>query len=174
VTEQLLRSFPGEDVGKGLCFPISRGLTIDIMHETIVLPMGNVLAKILGVPGGEGSLMEATRKGLPAISASRLAEVGGLTSQQLAAALGVSKRTLARKKGKSRLNAVESDRAVRLARVLTIALEVFSNRKNATIEWLHDPIVALGGKAPVEFLDTDEGLRRVEQVLVQLDYGGVT
>ena len=149
-------------------------LTIDAIHETIVLLMGNALAKVLGVSATEGNLIEATRKGLPAMSALRLAEAGGLTSQQLAAALGVSKRTLARKKGKSRLNAVESDRAVRLARVLTIALDVFGNKKSATIEWLHDPIVGLGGKAPVEFLDTDEGLRTVEQLLMQLDYGGVT
>lgn len=136
--------------------------------------MSSAVAKVLGVSAGDVNLIEVTRKGLPAISALRLAEAGGLNSEQLAAALGVSKRTLARKKGKSRLNAVESDRAVRLARVLTLALEVFGNQKNATIAWLHDPIVALGGKAPVEFLDTDEGLRRVGQVLMQLDYGGVT
>lgn len=136
--------------------------------------MSSAIAKVLGVSAGEINLIELTRKGLPAISALRLAETGGLNSEQLAAALGVSKRTLARKKGKSRLNAVESDRAIRLARVLTLALEVFGNQKNATVAWLHDPIVALGGKAPVEFLDTDEGLRRVEQLLMQLDYGGVT
>jgi len=136
--------------------------------------MSSAIAKILGVSTGEINLIEVTRKGLPSISALRLAETGGLNSEQLAAALGVSKRTLARKKGKSRLNAVESDRAVRLARVLTLALEVFGNQKSATVAWLHDPILGLGGKAPVEFLDTDEGLRRVEQVLMQLDYGGVT
>jgi putative toxin-antitoxin system antitoxin component (TIGR02293 family) len=136
--------------------------------------MSSAIAKVLGVSAGEINLIEVTRKGLPAISALRLAETGGLNNEQLAAALGVSKRTLARKRGKSRLNAVESDRAVRLARVLTLALEVFGNQKSATVAWLHDPIVALGGKAPVEFLDTDEGLRRVEPVLMQLDYGGVT
>ena len=93
---------------------------------------------------------------------------------QLAAALGISGRTLARKKGKQTLSAVESDRAVRLARVLALALEVFANRKNAVIAWLHEPVVALGGKPAVDFLDTDAGLRRVEQVLQRLDYGGVS
>jgi len=134
----------------------------------------STLATVLGIGNADIDLVDATRKGLPAISALRLAQVGGLNDQQLAGALGVSTRTLARKKGKSRLNAVESDRAVRLARVLSLALEVFANKRTATIEWLHDPIVALGGKAPVDFLDTDAGLRRVEQVLLQLDYGGIT
>src|ERR1700736_4423006 len=129
------------------------------------------LARVLGIAGAGGDLIEATRKGLPAISALRLAQAGGLSDQQLAGALGVSTRTLARKKGKSRLNAVESDRAVRLGRVLSLALEIFGNKRQATIEWLHDPIIALGGKAPVDFLDTDAGLRRLEQVLLQLDYG---
>jgi putative toxin-antitoxin system antitoxin component (TIGR02293 family) len=69
---------------------------------------------------------------------------------------------------------VESDRAVRLARVLGLALEVFQNRRNAVIAWLHDPIVALGGKAPVDLFDTDAGVRTVEQVLTRLDYGGVS
>ena len=132
------------------------------------------LARVLGIGKTDVDLIDATRKGISAISALRLAQAGGLDDRQLAAALGVSTRTLARKKGKRRLNAVESDRAVRLGRVLSLALEVFSNRKAATISWLHDPIIALGGKAPVEFLDTDTGLRRVEQVLLQLDYGGIT
>jgi|SRR5579872_3245598 len=134
----------------------------------------STLASVLGIAQTDLDLIEVTRKGIPAISALRLAQVGGLDERQLAAALGVSTRTLARKKGKSRLNAVESDRALRLGRVLSLALDVFSNKKADTIAWLHDPIIALGGKAPADFLDTDAGLRRVEQVLLQLDYGGIT
>jgi len=150
-------------------------LTIVSSHVTIVSDMTNAsIARVLGVVSQEPDLIDVTRKGLPAASALRLAETGGLNHQQLAAALGVSSRTLARKRGRGKLNAVESDRAVRLARVLTLALEVFQNRRNAVIAWLHDPIVALGGKAPVEFLDTDSGLRRVEQVLTRLDYGGIS
>lgn len=136
--------------------------------------MSSSLARVLGISNVDADLVDATRRGLPAVSALRLAHAGGLSDQQLAGALGVSTRTLARKKGKSRLNAVESDRALRLGRVLSLALEIFGNKRQATIEWLHDPIIALGGKAPVDFLDTDAGLRRVEQVLTQLDYGGIT
>ncbi|MBV8163619.1 MAG: DUF2384 domain-containing protein [Candidatus Eremiobacteraeota bacterium] len=135
---------------------------------------GAAVAKVLGVPAVGNDLVEVTRKGLPAGSALRLAEAGGLSMAQLAAALGISGRTLARKKGKQLLGTVESDRAVRLARVLALALDVFSGRKAAAIAWLHEPIVALGGKSPVGFLDTDAGVRRVEQILLRLDYGGVS
>jgi putative toxin-antitoxin system antitoxin component (TIGR02293 family) len=131
------------------------------------------IAKALGFTGIAADLIEATRKGLPAKSADRLAQLGGLSNEQLAAALGVSTRTLARQRGKAKLGPVESDRAVRLARVLGLALEVFEDR-NRSIAWLHDPIVALDGKAPVNFLDTDAGVRRIEQILTRLDYGGIS
>lgn len=130
------------------------------------------LAKVLGFPGLTTDLVDVTRKGLPAKFADRLAELGGLSAEQLASALGISTRTLARARGKAKLGPVESDRAVRLARVFGLALDVFEDRK-AAIAWLHDPIVALGGKAPVDYLDTDAGLRRVEQILIRLDYGGI-
>ena len=135
---------------------------------------GAAVARVLGVAGSGDDLVVVTRKGLPAGSAWRLAAAGGLTMAQLASALGKTGRTLARKKGKQVLSAVESDRAVRLARVFALALEVFGNRKASVVAWLHDPIPALGAKAPVDFLDTDAGLRRVEQILLRLDYGGVS
>lgn len=131
------------------------------------------IAKTLGFPTRARDLIDVTRSGLPTKIADRLAELGGLTPEQLAAALGISTRTLARQRAKARLGPVESDRAVRLARVLGLAHDVFENRKT-TISWLHDPIVALGGKAPVDFLDTDAGVRRLEQILTRLDYGGVS
>ncbi len=131
------------------------------------------IAKTLGFTGVLADLVEATRKGLPAKSADRLAQLGGLTNEQLAAALGVSTRTLARQRGKAKLGSVESDRAIRLARVLGLALDVFEDRTRA-IAWLHDPIVALGGRAPVNYLDTDAGVRRIEQILTRLDYGGIS
>src|SRR6202049_4304053 len=99
------------------------------------------LARVLGIASADGDLIDATRKGLPAISALRLAQAGGLSDQQLAGALGVSTRTLARKKGKSRLNAVESDRAMRLGRVLSLALEIFWHKRKETLAWLHASII---------------------------------
>ena len=135
---------------------------------------GAAVARVLGVATGDTDLVEVTRKGLPAGSALRLAATGGLSMAQLAGALGISGRTLARKKGKQLLGAVESDRAVRLARAFALALDVFAGRKAAVIAWLHEPIVALGGKPPVDFLDTDAGLRKIEQILLRLDYGGVS
>jgi putative toxin-antitoxin system antitoxin component (TIGR02293 family) len=132
-------------------------------------------AKILGISFLRGDVVGATRKGFPSRSVDKLAASGGLTDIQLARVLGVSSRTLARirSKPKGKLGAVESDRAIRLARVLAGARDVFGTDDKMRA-WLHSPILALGGKAPVEFLDTDAGLRRVEDVLGQIDYSGIS
>jgi putative toxin-antitoxin system antitoxin component (TIGR02293 family) len=139
------------------------------------MEMHTSTAKILGVSFLRGDVIGATRKGLPAKSVDRLAKTGGLTDQQVARALGISPRTLLRIRAKSdgRLGPVESDRAIRLARLLAIAASIFGDANNMR-GWLHDPILALGGRAPVDYLDTDAGLRRIEDVLGLIDYGGIS
>jgi putative toxin-antitoxin system antitoxin component (TIGR02293 family) len=132
-------------------------------------------ANILGVSFLRGDVIEATRKGLPAKSVDRLAKAGGFSDEQMARALGVSSRTLLRirSKGNGRLGPVESDRAIRLARLLSIATATFGDAANMR-GWLHDPILALGGRTPIDYLDTDAGLRRIEDVLGLIDYGGIS
>lgn len=132
-------------------------------------------AKILGVSFLRGDVVDATRKGLPSKAVDRLAKTGGFTDAQIARALGVSSRTLLRMRSKvdGRLGSVESDRAIRLARLLSIAAAIFGDANNMR-GWLHSPILALGGRAPVDYLDTDAGLRRVEDILGLIDYGGIS
>lgn len=130
--------------------------------------------KILGVSMLHDNLIERARKGLPASAVNELARIAGLTDPQIARAIGVSTRTLARIRTApaNLLGQVESDRALRVARVLDHARGVFEDDAKM-VRWLHNPIVALGGKAPVDFLDTDAGLRRVDTILGQIDYGGI-
>jgi len=132
-------------------------------------------ASILGVRFLRGDPIDATHKGLPFRSVSRLARAGGLSETQMARMLGVSSRTLARLRaaGNVKLGSVESDRAVRLARILAIAVDTFGDASRMR-GWLREPILALGGRAPVEFLDTDAGIRRIEDVLGLVDYGGIS
>lgn len=56
------------------------------------------------------------------------------------------------------------------ARVLRQAREVWKSEAT-TKEWLHSPVPALGGRTPIELLDTAEGRRLVSAVLLKIESG---
>jgi len=45
---------------------------------------------------------------------------------------------------------------------------------HAANRWLKRPNAALGGKPPIELLDTEPGARAVENVLGRIGYGGIS
>jgi putative toxin-antitoxin system antitoxin component (TIGR02293 family) len=64
----------------------------------------------------------------------------------------------------------ESDRAVRLARVVAQTESVFGNKDKA-LAWLRQPMKRFEGNTPIEMLASDVGSRMVEEALVQIDEG---
>ena len=84
--------------------------------------------------------------------------------------LSLTPRTMARRKTERRLNALESDRLARLARILTYASEVFGTREKAST-WLNRPNRTLEGTPPIELLDTDLGTQVVETMLGRIEHG---
>ncbi len=85
-------------------------------------------------------------------------------------ALGIAPRTLARRRRARRLSAEESDRLVRLGRILALAEDVLGDRAKAA-RWLQEPNRALGRVVPLRHLDTDIGARDVETILVRIEHG---
>ena len=84
------------------------------------------------------------------------------------------RRTLSHRKRRGEfLTHEESDRAVRLARVISLAEEIFGEVAKAG-RWLRKPKARFGGRTPLELLRTDAGARLVEEMLLQLDYGFAT
>ena len=128
------------------------------IHEGVELPQ-------------ELQIVDIIRRGFPADSVRRVAEYYGITDAQVATLLGASERTLSRRKKEDKpLDATESDRLYRLARIGARALEVFENDASAR-KWLKRPNRALGGAVPFEMLDTDAGTEQVDEVLTRIDYG---
>lgn len=94
-------------------------------------------------------------------------------SQEEIYSLIVPRRTLVHRKTRSeRLSHDESDRAVRLARITSLAEEVFGDEAKAG-RWLRKPKTRFDGRAPLDLLRTESGARLVEEMLLQLDYGMV-
>ena len=119
----------------------------------------------------ELQIVDIIRRGIPADSVRRVAEYYGISEARVATLLGASERTLSRRKKEDKpLDATESDRLYRLARIGARALEVFENDASAR-NWLKRPNRALGGAVPLEMLDTDAGTEQVDEVLTRIEYG---
>ena len=53
-------------------------------------------------------------------------------------------------------------------RILRLAERVFGDTAKAR-QWLNRPSVQLGGRTPLEMLASEDGARRVEELLAQID-----
>jgi putative toxin-antitoxin system antitoxin component (TIGR02293 family) len=116
-------------------------------------------------------LAQQVRSGLPASTVAVLAAALSLERAQVAERLKIPARTLSRRlKTKSRLTHDESDRTLRMARVVALAKEVLGTDEKAS-RWMNNPNRALGGKRPFDELDTEPGVRSVEEVLYGIAYG---
>ncbi len=86
-----------------------------------------------------------------------------------------AERTLRRRiAGRKALRRDESDRALRLFRILALAESVFGDFAKA-MRWLTKPKATLDpdhrGQAPVALLETEHGARLVEERLRQIEHG---
>ena len=110
------------------------------------------------------------RQGLSATAIDAMAKTLRLTQSELATALCIPERTLARRKKEGRLTSEESAKLVRLARVVGRAAETFEDLDTA-LDWLKSPNAALSGATPLSLLDTDIGAESVTDTLGRIAHG---
>jgi putative toxin-antitoxin system antitoxin component (TIGR02293 family) len=120
------------------------------------------------MPGDELHLL--LKAGLPFDAFERLLGLLGVPAGVLADLVGVAPRTLARRKTERSLSAIESDRLYRVAHVVAAAVGTLGSLDKARL-WLQRENRALGGTTPLSLLDTEVGVRRVEEVLARVDHG---
>lgn len=118
-------------------------------------------------------LREVVRAGLPAGSLTRLMRVYSMTQEEIATNLQIPSRTLSRRIAESgRLMASESEKVVRLARIIALADEVFDNDVEKVTYWLRRRNRALRGETPLSLMDSELGAEQVQEVLGRIQ-GGV-
>ena len=88
----------------------------------------------------------------------------------LSTLLSVSRTTLLKKKGDERFDQSTSERIMLLAEFMSYGRVVFESRERFNA-WLKKPAIALGGKSPVELLDTVYGIEEVKKELGRIEYG---
>lgn len=130
--------------------------------------------------GGEGVLharprilmdwIPLVRRGLPAASVDSIVRLTCIAQTELAKALGIPDRTLARRKREGVLSPEESAKFVRFARVVERAEEVFEDQV-AALAWLRSDNPALGGVTPLSLMDTELGADTVLDTLGRIEHG---
>lgn len=118
-------------------------------------------------------LRGAVEAGLPYASLEAVIDKFGLGRQEAAAALNLPQRTIARRKKEQRLQADESDRLLRLARISAQAAATLGSEVKAA-HWLRRPNRALGNRAPLDLIDSDIGTRQIEEILGRIEHGIVS
>jgi putative toxin-antitoxin system antitoxin component (TIGR02293 family) len=110
------------------------------------------------------------QEGFPYSALQSIRERLELSLPEAAHVLHTPLRTLARRRQDRKLQASESDRLYRLARVAGQAVQVFGAEDRA-VQWLRRPNRALNGETPLLLLDTEVGTRQVEDALGRLEFG---
>ena len=115
-------------------------------------------------------LIRKIQKGLRFSELETLQNTLDLPFEQLAAKLAISRSTLQRRKAAGRLSPDESDKVMRLQRLLEHATKVFGDVEKARA-WLKHPQYGLGGAVPLDYAETEIGAREVDDLLGRIDYG---
>lgn len=114
--------------------------------------------------------VETIRAGLPMVEFEALQNLLGLSAEELAAHLTISRSTLVRRRKSGRLEMQESDRLLRYARLFARA-EATMGDANTAKDWLKQPARALGFETPLTFAETEAGTREVENLLGRIEHG---
>lgn len=119
--------------------------------------------------GSEQNVVRLVESGLPVSVLARLQE-RGLSKAELFDVV-IPARTLKHRKARRQpLSKEESERAVRMMRVLARANSVLGDDASA-LTWLRSPKKRFQGRSPIEMLATEPGGRLVEEMLIQIDEG---
>lgn len=124
--------------------------------------------------------IEAVKAGVPAQVLATLAEDMHVTRDQLFAWAGIPRATANRKVSQSALlSQDESERVLGIARLIGLVEQVVAESGAIdgfdaavwTASWLAQPLAALGGRKPGEFIDTADGRDLVAGLVAQMQSG---
>jgi putative toxin-antitoxin system antitoxin component (TIGR02293 family) len=117
----------------------------------------------------QADLALAVRRRLPLVALKGLAQAG-LTEQEIERFVIPQRTRRHRADRKQPLTIEESDRAVRLLRIQTVAEDTFGSKEKAHA-WLRRPLSELGGETPLDTAQTDAGARVIETILAKIAWG---
>lgn len=157
----------GRDLSRAVDLIESRPIE-GALEEVITAKLGGEAVLRRPVKTAE-DIVELVRAGLPLRAFDTVRISGRFTEKELQAV--IPSRTLRHRRTKrERLTVEESDRAVRLLRIQTLADMAFGNTRKAD-RWLRRPSAMFNGKTALETANTEAGARIVETLLAKIAWG---
>jgi putative toxin-antitoxin system antitoxin component (TIGR02293 family) len=111
------------------------------------------------------------QNGISYLRFHHLSDLMSVPEAHLAEYLGISSRTLERRKAEGKLNPGESERLVRLARLFELAVELFEGDTLRAAQWMQTPKDPLYRESPLSYSRTEAGAREVENLIGRLEHG---
>lgn len=138
------------------------------LSPTLIAMLTSAIGPLVPLQSGL-DVVRAIRGGLPTFAVDKLIKEGELTLSEVDRVV-LPRKTLAHRKTIGTLAADQGDRLVRVMRVIAQAYDTFGDRGKAQF-WLRRQTNALEGEQPLDLLDTEEGAREVEALLVRIAHG---
>jgi putative toxin-antitoxin system antitoxin component (TIGR02293 family) len=129
-------------------------------------------ARLLGIDAA--ALTDDLQRGFAFIALEQLMRHTGLSQARLGDLANIPTTTMARRRRAGRFSPEESDRLLRIARVVADAIQLFEGDEAAARRWLDTPAAALTGRAPIDCVTTEHGARLVEDLIGRLEHGVFT
>ncbi|CAG75704.1 conserved hypothetical protein [Pectobacterium atrosepticum SCRI1043] len=129
------------------------------------------LWQVAGLNNSDGvALLGQINEGLEGKVANLIADWAKITQNDLRKMSGIPSTTFSRSV-KARFSADQSERLVRIIRVIDRTVELFEGDKDEAQKWLNEPNRALGGKVPAELMVSETGAYEVMKLLTRLEHG---
>lgn len=139
------------------------------------LPRTIPYAKLIGIKvSDELELADKVESGFSFASFVKLQEVISVNAEQLGKLLSITGRTLTRRRNEGKLKPNESERVLRVSRIIELSRDLFEGDAQAANSWLFSQIDALGNKTPLQLSKTEVGAREVEALIHRLEHGVFT
>ncbi|HYM94427.1 MAG TPA: antitoxin Xre/MbcA/ParS toxin-binding domain-containing protein [Chitinophagaceae bacterium] len=147
--------------------PLAEEAAIQYKSLGIILGGNKTIKKEIG---GDFDLISLTREGIKKSTLKSLAGYLGISMEVMSRLLHTSHRNIQRKHEEEILDTLKTEKVLELAAFAQRGIEVIGSRAGF-IEWLHSPLVSLGNKTPVDYLDTSFGIQMVTKILGRLEQG---
>jgi putative toxin-antitoxin system antitoxin component (TIGR02293 family) len=115
-------------------------------------------------------LINLSRHGVRKSSLKSLAGYLGITMEKMSSLVHSSHRNIQRKEEDELLDTLKTEKVLELAAFIKRGIDVIGT-EDAFKEWVHSPIIALGNRKPIDFLDTTFGIQMALKVLGRLEQG---